>query len=152
MPAAVAALLRRHNLPMQVRRGDDPRLAALPWDRERTLEVTTGASDGHQLASVSHAFAGVAETGTLVLASGTDNPTTLNFLPDTHIVVVDAKDIAGDYETVWARVRETFGIDVVAARDQPDHRPVALRRHRADPDPGRARAAQVACDGGGGSP
>ena len=88
---------------MQVRRGDDPRLAALPWDSERTLEVSTGASDGHQLAAVSHAFAGVAETGTLVMASGTDNPTTLNFLPDTHIVVVDAKDIAGDYETVWAR-------------------------------------------------
>jgi len=110
VPAAVAALLRRHNLPMQIRRGDDPRLAALPWDRERTLEVTTGASDGHQLASVSHAFAGVAETGTLVMASGTDNPTTLNFLPDTHIVVVDAKDVAGDYETVWARVREKFGV------------------------------------------
>jgi L-lactate dehydrogenase complex protein LldG len=111
VPSAVAALLRRHNLPLQVRRGDDPRLAALPWDRERTLEVSTGASDGHQLASVSHAFAGVAETGTLVLASGPDNPTTLNFLPDTHIVVVAARDIAGDYETVWQRVREQFGIE-----------------------------------------
>ena len=113
VPAAVAALLRRHNLPMQIRRGDDPRLAALPWDKERTLEVSTGASDGHQLVSVSHAFAGVAETGTLVMASGPDNPTTLNFLPDTHIVVVDAKDIAGDYETVWARVREKFGIEAL---------------------------------------
>ena len=113
IPAAVSALLRRHNLPMQIRRGDDARLAALPWDRERTLEVTTGASDGHQLAAVSHAFAGVAETGTLVLASGRDNPTTLNFLPDTHIVVVDAKDVAGDYEAVWARVREEFGVDAL---------------------------------------
>ena len=113
VPAAVAALLRRHNLPMQGRRGDDPRLAALPWDRERTLEVSTGASDGHQLVSVSHAIAGVAETGTLVMASGPDNPTTLNFLPDTHIIVVDAKDIAGDYETVWARVRETYGIEAL---------------------------------------
>ena len=111
VPAAVAALLRKHNLPMQVRRGDDPRLAALPWGNERTLEVSTGPSDGHQLASVSHAFAGVAETGTLIMASGPDNPTTLNFLPDTHIVVVDAKDIAGDYEAVWARVREQFGTD-----------------------------------------
>jgi L-lactate dehydrogenase complex protein LldG len=109
VPAAVAALLRRHNLPMQIRRGDDPRLAALPWERERTLEVTTGASDGHQLASISHAFAGVAETGTLIMTSGPDNPTTLNFLPDTHIVLINAKDIAGDYESVWARVRETFG-------------------------------------------
>ncbi len=113
VPAAVAALLRRHNLPMQIRRGDDPRLAALPWGNERTLEVSAGASDGHQLVSVSHAFAGVAETGTLVMASGPDNPTTLNFLPDTHIIVVDANDIAGDYETVWARVRETFGIEAL---------------------------------------
>jgi len=111
VPAAVAALLRKHNLPMQIRRGDDPRLAALPWGNERTLEVSTGPSDGHQLASVSHAFAGVAETGTLIMASGPDNPTTLNFLPDTHIVVVNAKDIAGDYEAVWARVREQFGTD-----------------------------------------
>jgi L-lactate dehydrogenase complex protein LldG len=113
VPAAIAVLLRRHNLPMQIRRGDDPRLAALPWEKERTLEVSTGASDGHQLVSVSYAFAGVAETGTLVMASGPDNPTTLNFLPDTHVVVVDAKDVAGDYETVWARVREAFGIDAL---------------------------------------
>jgi L-lactate dehydrogenase complex protein LldG len=113
VPAAVAALLRQHNLPLQVRRGDDPRLAALPWHSDGTLEVSTGPSDGHQLVSVSHAFAGVAETGTLIMASGPDNPTTLNFLPDTHIVVVDAKDIAGDYETVWARLRETFGVDAL---------------------------------------
>jgi len=109
VPAAVTALLRRHNLPMQIRRGDDPRLAALPWSEQRTLEVTTGASDGRQLVAVSHAFGGVAETGTLIMASGPDNPTTLNFLPDTHIIVVEAKDIAGDYETVWQRVREQFG-------------------------------------------
>ena len=113
VPAAVAAFLRAHNLPMQIRRGDDPRLAALPWERQRTLEVSTGASDGHQLASVSHAFGGVAETGTLIMTSGPDNPTTLNFLPDTHIVVLDANDIAGDYETVWQRLREKFGVDAL---------------------------------------
>ena len=113
VPAAVAALLRQHNLPMQIRRGEDPRLAALPWDKTGTLEVTVGPSDGHQLVSISHAFAGVAETGTLVMASGHDNPTTLNFLPDTHIVVVDAKDVAGDYESVWDRVRESFGVDAL---------------------------------------
>ena len=38
-----------------------------------------------------------------------DNPTTLNFLPDTHIVVVQEADIAGDYETVWQRLRELYG-------------------------------------------
>src|SRR5262249_31420168 len=100
VPAAVAALLRAHNLPLALRRGDDPRLAAVPWGRERTLEVTTGPTDGSDLVAVSHAFGAAAETGTLVLTSGRDNPTTLNFLPDTHVVVVNANDIAGDYETL----------------------------------------------------
>ncbi|MFX8828968.1 LUD domain-containing protein, partial [Acinetobacter baumannii] len=51
----------------------------------------------------------VAESGTLVLTSGRDNPTTLNFLPEYHVVVVEASDIAGDYETIWNRVRAAYG-------------------------------------------
>ncbi len=109
VPAAVSAFLRAHNLPMTIRRGNDPRLEALPWDQAPTLEVTTGPSDGQQLSSVSFAFGAAAESGTLILLSGPENPTTLNFLPDTHIVAVDAKDIAGDYESVWQRLRETCG-------------------------------------------
>jgi L-lactate dehydrogenase complex protein LldG len=109
VPKAIAEFLRRHNLSPTVRRGEDARLAALPWEREKTLEVTLGPSDGHQLASVSHAFGAVAETGTLVLTSGADNPTTLNFLPDNHIVVVDAKDIAADFESVFAQLRARYG-------------------------------------------
>ncbi|MBV8509502.1 MAG: LUD domain-containing protein [Xanthobacteraceae bacterium] len=109
VPSAVADFLRRHNLPLSVRRGTDSRLACLPWQLEGALEVTVGASDGQQLASVSHAFAAVAETGTLVLTSGTDNPTTLNFLPDNHIVVVDVNDVVGDFETIVAQLRRHFG-------------------------------------------
>lgn len=108
VPAAVADYLRQHNLPAAVRMGEDARLKAMPWDKT-TLELGAGASDGGDLAAVSHAFAGVAETGTLVLVSGPDNPTTLNFLPDRHIVVVRARDIAGDYEDVWAKVRFAHG-------------------------------------------
>ena len=113
VPAAVADFLRRHNLPMAARRGADARLAALPWEKAGTLEISTAASDTNALSSVAHAFAGAAETGTLVLTSGSDNPTSQNFLPDNHIVVIDAKDIAGDYETVWQRLREKFGDGVM---------------------------------------
>lgn len=107
VPGAVSAYLRAKNLPMQIRRGEDARLEAMPWADERALEVSKGPSDGQQLVSVSHAFAGVAETGTLILLSGPENPTTLNFLPDTQIVVIDANDVAGDFEAVWRRLRET---------------------------------------------
>lgn len=107
-PAEIARYLRESNLPATLRMGSDPRLAALPW-HTTLLDVTTGPSDGHDLNGVSHAFGGVAETGTLVLLSGPDNPTTINFLPDNHVVVVSAAEIAGDYETVWERLRTTFG-------------------------------------------
>jgi L-lactate dehydrogenase complex protein LldG len=112
VPAAVAAYLRSKNLPLQIRRGTDPRLGAIPWQNEKALEVTVGRSDGNQLVGVSHAFKAVAETGTLMLTSGPDNPTTLNFLPEHHIVVVDAKDLVGDYETAWDAMRKKSGANL----------------------------------------
>jgi L-lactate dehydrogenase complex protein LldG len=108
VPEAVAEYLRLANLPARLRRGDDPRLNAMPW-AETMLDVSTGRSDGGDLVAVTHAFGAAAETGTVVTVSGPDNPTTLNFLPDYSILVVSARDIAGDYEGVWARLRERFG-------------------------------------------
>ena len=109
IPATVADVLRGLNLPLRVRHGEDPRLAGLPWSNAPALEVSRGPSDGRDLAAVSHAFAAVAETGTVVLTSGPDNPTTLNFLPDVHIVVVEARAIAADFETVMGKLRERYG-------------------------------------------
>ncbi len=101
VPGEVARFLRDGNLPATLRRGEDPRLAALPWDRT-ALDVVVGPSLGSDLNAVSYALGAVAESGTLALTSGPDNPTSLNFLPDNHVVVVSAQDIAGDYETVLA--------------------------------------------------
>jgi L-lactate dehydrogenase complex protein LldG len=108
LPAEVARFLREHNLPANLRLGTDPRLTGLDW-ATTALALSFGPSEGDDLNAVSHAFAGVAETGTLALVSGADNPTTLNFLADNHIVVLRADDLAPDYESVWARLRETYG-------------------------------------------
>jgi len=112
VPQAVAEYLRDRNLPAAVRMGADARLAALAWGKTQ-IEVGHGASDGNDPVAVSHALAGIAETGTLVLTSGADNPTTLNFLPETHIVVLAADDVAGDMETVWAELRARYGKGVM---------------------------------------
>jgi L-lactate dehydrogenase complex protein LldG len=106
---AVADYLRRHNLPQAVRTGDDPLLAGVDWSSVPQLEVSRGRSDGNDLACLSHAFAGIAETGTLALLSGSDNPTTLNFLPDHHLVVIPADAVVGDLESVWTRLRADYG-------------------------------------------
>lgn len=109
LPAALAEYLRGRNLPKKVRMGDAPLLEQAGWDKIADFEVSKGPSDGDDPVGLSHAFAGVAETGTVMLESGSDNPTTLNFLPETHCVVIRASDISGDYETAWATIREKHG-------------------------------------------
>ena len=48
------------------------------------------------------------QDGTLVLASGADNPVN-SYLPETHIVVVEDKDLVGGYEGAWDKIRARFG-------------------------------------------
>lgn len=105
VPDAVGAYLRDHQLPARIKIAPDRRLKALDWQAKTSLMVADGRGESDDGVSVSVAFGGVAETGTLVMASGPDTPTSLNFLPLDHIVVIDADDIAGDYEAVWARLR-----------------------------------------------
>ena len=108
VPAEIARFLRESNCPATLRMGEDARLAEMKWS-ETPLEIAHGPSDGLDLNALSFAFAGVAESGTLALVSGPDNPTTLNFLPDNHVVVVKRDDIVADYEAVFAKLRAVFG-------------------------------------------
>jgi L-lactate dehydrogenase complex protein LldG len=109
IPTSVSEYLRQKNLPQTIRMGDDQRLQTIDWSVTPQLTTETGPSDGNDPTGLSHATAGVAETGTLVLTSGPENPTTLNFLPESHIVVINAADIDGDYETALGRIREVYG-------------------------------------------
>lgn len=105
IPGAVADYLAGENLPATLCAAPDPALQALPWDTRPALTVRYGRSDGADEVSLTPAFAAVAETGTLMLRSGADHPTTLNFLPDTHVVVLRASQIVGPYEEAWDRLR-----------------------------------------------
>ena len=105
VPEAVAAYLRQGNLPAHIRRGADAKLAKLPWHRAAAIEVAEGRAVDSDKASLTRAFAGVAESGTIIQLSGPDNPTTLNFLPEAHIVVLEAKNLHASYEEVWTRLR-----------------------------------------------
>ncbi len=113
VPTAVSDYLRSKNLPPRAAIGTDPRLAAMPWSSQKNLELKTGPSDGSDETGISHAFGAIAETGTLVMTSGADNPTTLNFLPENHIVVLNAASIKGDLETIMADIRKAYGKGVM---------------------------------------
>lgn len=109
VPGAIATYLRQTNLPSVLGMGQDPVLAALPWGVEPGLVVSPGPARPETEVSVSRAIAGAAETGTIFLASGPDNPVTLTFMPATHIVVITANDIVGPYEDAFQVVRKLYG-------------------------------------------
>jgi L-lactate dehydrogenase complex protein LldG len=105
VPGAVADYLAGRNLPSDLVVTPDPGLAAIPWETRPTLGVRKGIAGADDLVGVTGAFAGVAETGTLMLISGPESPTRNNFLPDTHIVVIRAEQIVPSYEEGWTRLR-----------------------------------------------
>ena len=106
VPEAVQAFLRTHNLPAKLTAAPESALDGIDWARAPLLEVARGRPDpAETLTGVTGAVAGIAETGTLMLASGPDRPTAMNFLPDNHIAVLRAGDVVGPYEEAWDILR-----------------------------------------------
>ncbi|MGE0154932.1 MAG: lactate utilization protein C [Reyranellaceae bacterium] len=109
VPALVQEYLKANNLPAQAVMADDPLLDGCDWSQAPLLELRQGLPEDKDRVAITSAFAAVAETGTMVFVSSPAHPTSLNLLPETHIVVVKESDVVGPYEEVWARLRAKFG-------------------------------------------
>ena len=102
--AQIGGFLKRHDLPLQVRCGSDALFEKSGLLQQDEIAVQCGTPRAGDLVSLTHAFAGAAETGTLFVASGPDNPVTLSFLPETNLVLVRKQDIVWSYEEAWQRL------------------------------------------------
>lgn len=116
VPGIVAAYLREHNLGNDIRVSGDPLAQSAPWDKEAMISVSSGPAEPTDTASCSVALAGVAETGTLMMRSGSENPAMLNYLPLAHIALLAESRIVGGYETAWQRVRDAGGTESFMTR------------------------------------
>ncbi len=105
VPGALAEYLASHNLPTEGVIAPHPELQAIPWAERPLLRLREGRALPTDLVSVQHAFAAIAETGTLMLPSAPERPTTLNLLPDTAVVVLRASRVVGGYEEAWDMLR-----------------------------------------------
>lgn len=108
LPEVIAGYLRRHNQPMRLVMAKDDRLALADWDSS-IIETKSGRPDPDDPTGLSTAFAGIAETGTLMLTSDGDHPTTLAFLPETAIVVLSSDRVARAYEDAMHAFRDQDG-------------------------------------------
>lgn len=108
VPLALAEYILRHNLPTDL--ACAPALKNLAWDQQERLQPEFRAAQNGDKVAVTPAFAGIAETGTLLLLSSAEQPSTLNFLPDIHIAILPCQSITGSYEDAfdWARAENTI--------------------------------------------
>ncbi len=109
VPAAIAEWLVNENLPARLAASPDPALDRYPWSSRPLLTLERRRAEPEDRVALTPCFAGVAETGTLAMLSGPERPVTLNFLPEAHIALVNARDLVGAYEDMWARMRAAGG-------------------------------------------
>lgn len=109
VPAAVSLYLRERNLPQRLAMAPEPILDQARWESQPLLRLRRGTATEADAVGVTLAVAGVAETGTLMLASDPSRPTLLAFLPETSVVVLPADWIEGAYEQAWESVRAMPG-------------------------------------------
>jgi L-lactate dehydrogenase complex protein LldG len=105
LPRAVIDYLRLHNLPPRLAMARDRVLLHAEW-QNTMLEIHNGPAADEDLVGLTVAFAGIAETGTLMLLSAPETPTTLAFLPETSLVVLSAERILRAYEDGFRLLRE----------------------------------------------
>ena len=106
VPAAVARYLKSSDLPLAGCVW--PQLDDLDW-KSAGLALAARAANGDDAVGVTGAFAAIAETGTLMFASGPDTPAGVSLLPETHVAVLSAGRIVAHMEEAWDLARAELG-------------------------------------------
>lgn len=101
---AITAYLQQHDIPLKIVSASSELLNKLDWPGDFSVEQRTAT--GTDVTVLTEAYAGVAETGSLVLLSGADSPTSLNFLPDNYLCILRRELLLKYIEDVWQRLRQ----------------------------------------------
>ncbi|WP_455206428.1 LutC/YkgG family protein [Kaarinaea lacus] len=100
---AVEAYLARQSPGEKIVRAGTPLLNRLDWPEDMVTE--TRAATIQDKVVLVEAFAGIAETGSIVMCSAKETPVSLNFLPDYFLCVVHISSIVLTIEDVWEKIR-----------------------------------------------
>lgn len=105
VPEAVRRYLAAQNASIDEAALDiSPQLRDLAWPRNHRIYFGKARWETHF--AVTACIAAVAETGSVLMASGADHPVTLTFLPDCHIVVLRKSQIVAYLEDAWPLLRK----------------------------------------------
>jgi len=105
VPEAITSYLASQNLAPALVASPHPDLQNIPFETKPLLKIRFGLCTPTDPVSLQHAYAGIAETGTLILPSGPQTPTSNNLLPDNAIVILHAEKIFPSYEDAFDLLR-----------------------------------------------
>jgi len=114
IPAAVARYLDALDLPETIAAQKShrgvcwPEFAGLDW-RAFGLDIESRPIVGADLLGITGCFCAIAETGTLLFATGAGSPTGAMILPATHVAVVRADRVVSGMEEAFDLVRRERG-------------------------------------------
>lgn len=107
IPSEVAQIAAGYNYPALAHLPQQCALNELDWPRAQ-VRTTSGTPTQDCPLGVTDCFAGIAESGTIMVHSGQGRPHALNLVPDTLIVVVTTAQIIGAYEDAFDLARQRF--------------------------------------------
>jgi len=103
VPQAVRRYLNEQSIPIKAVIAPEPELSSIDWTG---LDVESRASNREDASSVTMAFAGIAETGTLVMVSSRESPVNHHFLPEFNIAVLKQSRLVDSMESLWPLIGE----------------------------------------------
>ncbi len=103
VPQAVHRHLSEQSIPRKIVLSPEPELSSIDWEG---LDVESRAVNREDQSSVTMAFAGIAETGTLAMVSSKRSPVNHHFLPEFNIVVLKQSRLVDTMESLWPLISE----------------------------------------------
>jgi L-lactate dehydrogenase complex protein LldG len=101
-PAAATRYLAANGLPLAAVASGD--IAGLDW-AGAGLDISVRAAVDDDQVGITGCFCAIAETGTLLLLSGPQTPSSVSLLPETHIAVVPVARVVATMEDAFALLR-----------------------------------------------
>ena len=92
----------KHQIQSEITISKDKEFDDYDW---QDMDVTTDYESQTISVSVTYAYVGIEETGTLVMLSSPESPTGMNFLADHHMVALSSTDIVKTMEDVWTLLK-----------------------------------------------
>lgn len=83
-----------------------PALQSLDWPEH----YACGPASGVEKVSITPCIAAVAETGSIATVSAQATPATLNFLPETHIIILRESQVVRHVDDVFPIIRQLDGV------------------------------------------